>query len=70
MSSDRQELIRRFAEAIAGEYFAILADAEPPQPPADNRIDRALQVLREAQAYDWIEAEVLSEVRKILESTP
>jgi hypothetical protein len=57
MSSDRQELIRRFAVAIAGARFvnpndvypadehdiwyeaAMLADAEPPQPPADNRIE-------------------------------
>jgi hypothetical protein len=35
-----------------------------------DRIERALQVLRDAQAYDWVEADVLSEVRKILESTP
>jgi hypothetical protein len=55
MSNDRQELIRRFAVAIVqGEHantesdFSIagiwhiateLADAEPPQPPADNRIE-------------------------------
>jgi hypothetical protein len=91
--NDRQELIRRFAVAIAGahqtrafrafdvavdEVWRIatsLADREPPQPepepqPADDRIERALQLLRDAQAYDWVEAEVLSEVRKILESTP
>jgi hypothetical protein len=61
----------------------------PDEPPADDRIERALQVLRNAQTYDchsgdalggmrvcrhnagdWVEAEVLSEVRKILESTP
>jgi hypothetical protein len=83
--NDRQELIRRFAVALAGrahisEYLRreiahdmiwriaeCLADAEPPQPPADDRIERALQVLRDAQTYDWVEAEVLSEVRKILE---
>jgi hypothetical protein len=54
-----------------------------------DKIERALQVLRNAQTYDchsgdalggmrvcrhnagdWVEAEVLSEVRKILESTP
>jgi muramoyltetrapeptide carboxypeptidase LdcA involved in peptidoglycan recycling len=53
-----------------------------------DRIERALQVLRNAQTYDcqsgdvlggmkacrhnagdWVEAEVLSEVRKILEGT-
>jgi hypothetical protein len=66
--NDRQELIRRFAVAIAGahhisEYLRheiphdmvwriadFLADNEPPQPqpPADDRIERALQVLRQA----------------------
>jgi hypothetical protein len=66
--NDRQELIRRFAVAIAGahhisEYLRheiphdmiwriaeFLADGEPPQPqPAvDDRIERALQLLREA----------------------
>jgi hypothetical protein len=54
-----------------------------------DRIERALQVLRNAQTYDchsvyvcgvmkagkhnagdWVEADVLSEVRKILEGTP
>jgi hypothetical protein len=42
----------------------------PDAAPADDRIERALQVLRNAQTYDWVEAEVLSEVRKILEATP
>jgi hypothetical protein len=42
----------------------------PDESPVDDRIERALQVLRDAQAYDWVEADVLSEVRKILESTP
>jgi hypothetical protein len=61
----------------------------PDESPADDRIERALQVLRNVQTYDchsvyvrevmragrhnagdWVEAEVLSEVRKILESTP
>jgi hypothetical protein len=42
----------------------------PDAAPVDDRIERALQVLRDAQAYDWVEADVLSEVRKILESTP
>jgi hypothetical protein len=64
--NDRQELIRRFAVAIAGahhisEYLRheiphdmvwriadFLADNEPPQPPTDDRIERALQLLREA----------------------
>jgi hypothetical protein len=66
MSSDRQDLIRRFAVAIAGAHQASdfrsyklssdevwriatsLADREPPQTPADDRIERALQLLREA----------------------
>jgi hypothetical protein len=61
----------------------------PDETPADNRIERALQVLRNAQTYDchsgdalggmkacehnagdWVEAEVVSEVRKILENEP
>jgi hypothetical protein len=90
--NDRQELIRRFAVAIAGrhqtsEFRAYkvtsediwkvaksLADAEPPQPqPADNRIERALQVLREAvqhpgNADGWSEGwEMVSEAMQILE---
>jgi hypothetical protein len=91
VSSDRQELIRRFAVAIAGARFvnpndvypadehdiwyeaAMLADAEPP---ADNRIERALQVLREAvqhpgNADGWSEGwEMVNEAIQILESTP
>lgn len=64
--SSRQELIRRFAVAIAGAHQASdfrsyklssdevwriatsLADREPPQTPVDDRIERALQVLRDA----------------------
>jgi hypothetical protein len=89
VSSERQELIRRFAVAIVqGEHantesdFSIagiwhiateLADAEPPQPPADDRIERALELLREAfrqradthgRCEGW---EMVSEAVQILE---
>jgi hypothetical protein len=91
MSSDRQELIRQFAVAIAGahhisEYLRheiphdmiwriaeVLADTEPPQPPADNRIERALELMREAfrqradtngRCEGW---EMVSEAVQILE---
>jgi hypothetical protein len=103
VSNDRQELIRRFAVAIAGAQSVktfddrmseqeiwrqakFMADTEPPQRPADDRIERALKLLRDAQAYDchsvyvrgvmkagrhnagdWVEVEVLTQVRKILE---
>jgi hypothetical protein len=60
----------RMSEQEIWRQAKFMADTEPPQRPADDRIERALQLLRDAQAYDWVEAEVLSEVRKILESTP
>jgi hypothetical protein len=92
--SDRQELIRRFAVAIAGrhqtsEFRAYkvtsediwkvaksLADGEPAQPPADNRIERALQVLRQAvqhpgNADGWSEGwEMVQQAVQILEANP
>jgi hypothetical protein len=50
-----------------------LADREPPQTPADNRIERALQVLREAvqhpgNADGWSEGwEMVQQAVQILE---
>jgi hypothetical protein len=93
MSNNRQELIRRFAVAIAGAQSVktfddrmseqeiwrqakFMADTEPPQRPADDRIERALQVLRQAvqhpgNADGWSEGwEMVQQAIQILESTP
>lgn len=63
----------QISEPQMWKHAADMADMEPPQPPADNRIERALELLREAfrqradtngRCEGW---EMVSEAVQILE---